>query len=122
MDFEETSFWKRSTALADACYRLTSVLPPSETYGLSSQIRRAACSVYANFAEGWSRESMRESAHFIAVSRGSLAELKAHLLFCVLRGWMRAEDIAASLAEIDELRRILSTIRIRILRKADRQR
>ena len=118
MRFEKTTFWTRSSQLADECYRLTSLLPPAETYGLSSQIRRAACSVYANFAEGWGRESKRDSAHFMTMARGSLSELKAHLLFCVMRRYFNEQDIGPLCEEIDELSRILNTVRLNLLRNA----
>lgn len=116
VEFEETNLWTRLSDLADRCYVLVSKLPPSELYALSSQIRRAACSVYANFAEGWARESARESAHFVTMAKSSLAELKAHLLFCRTRNWLSAEDLEPVLREISELQRILAAIRMKILR------
>ena len=119
MDFEKTTIWTRSVDLADECYRLVSRLPPSELYVLNSQIRRAACSVYANFAEGWSRESIRESIHFISMSRGSLSELKAHLLFCEQRNWFAGADLIALHQEIDELRRILAAVRLKLLKRLE---
>lgn len=102
--------------LCECCYKLTSRLPPSETYGLSAQIRRAAVSVYANFVEGWNRESKKDSAHFVSMSRASLAELKAHMLFCMRRRWFENDDVAWALNEIDELYRIFTAIRLKLMR------
>lgn len=116
MHFEKTTIWPRAVELADCCYRLTSLLPPSETYGLSSQIRRASVSVYANFVEGWNRETKKDSANFLSISRASLAELKAHLLFCVKRRWLQPDDVRWALQEIDELYRIMTAIRLKLMR------
>ena len=117
MNFEKTTIWSRISELADVCYRLTSQMPPIETHGLGAQTRRAACSVYANFAEGWGRESKRDSAHFMTMSRGSLSELKAHLLFAVKRGYFQAEQIEWACDEIEQLSKILKAIQLKLLRQ-----
>jgi four helix bundle protein len=44
--------WQRGMDLVVAIYELTKGFPKEETYGLSSQLRRAAISVPSNIAEG----------------------------------------------------------------------
>ena len=79
---EDLDVWKMSMEIAADVYRLTAELPPDEKYGLSMQLRRAAVSVPANIAEGAARESSRDFARFVAIARGSLAELDTELLLC----------------------------------------
>jgi len=56
-------------------YEATQNFPASETYGLRSQIRRAAVSVPTNIVEGCARDSNKEYAHFLSIALGSAREL-----------------------------------------------
>ena len=62
--FEKLEVWKKSIELATIIYKLTSNFPKTETYGLSSQIQRAAVSVSSNIAEGSVRFSPKEQVRF----------------------------------------------------------
>jgi four helix bundle protein len=66
--------------LAEQCYRLTRTLPREETFGFSSQIRRAAASIPANIAEGHGRENTQAFIQYLRIAQGSLKELETHLL------------------------------------------
>lgn len=61
------------------CYRLSNILPGDEKFGMISQIRRAAVSVYLNVAEGSSRKSEIERKRYYEIARGSVIEIDAAL-------------------------------------------
>lgn len=61
------------------CYKISGALPVEEKFGMVSQIRRAALSVYLNIAEGSSRRSSIETKRFFEISRASLIEIDAAL-------------------------------------------
>ena len=71
--------WQRGMALAEMVYDATARFPQAETFGLASQMRRAAVSVPANIAEGHARGTAGEFARSLRTARGSLAELDTHL-------------------------------------------
>ena len=72
--------WQKAMDLVEELYRLTETMPKSETYGLTSQIRRAAISVPSNIAEGAARNHDKEFVQFLYVALGSAAELETQLL------------------------------------------
>ena len=51
-NYRDLIAWQKAKALALNVYRCTRQFPKEETYGLSSQMRRAAVSVPSNIAEG----------------------------------------------------------------------
>jgi len=51
-NFRSLKVWQLGMQLVEEVYRLSQQFPKQETYGLGSQIRRAAVSVPANIAEG----------------------------------------------------------------------
>jgi len=53
--FEDLVVWRKAHQFVLAVYRLSRTFPRSETFGLSSQFRRAAVSIAANIAEGFKK-------------------------------------------------------------------
>ncbi|MBN2682467.1 MAG: four helix bundle protein [Bacteroidales bacterium] len=78
-NFEKLEVWKLSKDFAVSIYRSTESFPAREKYGLISQLTRAAISVSSNIAEGNSRKSNKEKAHFLDIAYGSLMETASTL-------------------------------------------
>lgn len=111
MHYRETIVWQKSMQLTGELYRLAPRLPREETYGIRSQITRAAVSVPSNIAEGWTRESAREKAQFLAIAHGSLAETETLLIICERQGWFPSSETGTAWGLINEVGRILTTMR-----------
>ncbi len=73
--FEKLEVWQNSKELSILIYKLTKQFPNEEKFGLISQMRRAAISVSSNIAEGTSRKTNRDKAHFTTIAYSSLMEL-----------------------------------------------
>ena len=76
--FEKLQVWKEARIVTVLIYELTEKFPDKEKFGLTNQMRRASVSIGANIAEGSSRFSAKEQAHFYSISYGSLMELMSH--------------------------------------------
>ena len=73
-DFRKIDAWRLADDFAVAIYEATQSFPREEIYRLTSQLRRAACSVPANIVEGASRGSKKDYLHFLYIARGSCSE------------------------------------------------
>jgi len=78
--FRDLLVWQRSIQMSVAIYKLTAIFPKEETYGLSSQLRRAGVSVASNIAEGYARSSTGEYKQFLGIARGSNSEVQTQLV------------------------------------------
>jgi four helix bundle protein len=65
--------------LATIIYKLSQGFPREETYGLASQLRRAAVSIPSKIAEGHGRAGIGEYRQFLWIARGSNFELQTQL-------------------------------------------
>ena len=70
--FEDLVVWRKAHRFVLGVYRLSNGFPKSETYGLTSQIRRAAVSIPANIAEGFKWRTRPEKIRFMNIAQGSL--------------------------------------------------
>lgn len=80
--FEQLEAWQYAHQLVLATYKASRTLPGDERFGLVQQLRRAAVSVPANVAEGFTRRSSKEKLHFYNISQASLQELRYYVILC----------------------------------------
>lgn len=103
--------------LAREIYRLTELFPRVETYGLTSQMRRAAVSIPSKIAEGHERPSS-DYRQFLGHALGSLMEIETQLLLAEDLGYLekgRSENLLQRTAELAKiLHRLLRSLRIRM--------
>ncbi|RME54162.1 MAG: four helix bundle protein [Deltaproteobacteria bacterium] len=99
-DYRNLEVWQRAMGIAKEIYCLTKSFPPSELYGLTSQMRRATVSIPANIAEGWGRRYTAEFIRFLRQANGSRTELETHLLLSAKIGLSKQERIQPLLTEL----------------------
>jgi four helix bundle protein len=82
-DFTSLDAWKKARLVRLFFYEnVMPCLPSEEKYNLNTQIRKASVSGTANIADGYGRFYYQEGIQFYRMSRGSLYELKDHLIAC----------------------------------------
>ena len=106
--YRDLKVWQKAMDLVEESYRIAKRLPKSETFGLASQIQRAAVSIPANIAEGHGREHLGDYLHHLSVATGSLMELETHFLIAGRLSYVEASEVEAILNHTGEVSRMLS--------------
>src|SRR5438105_13750507 len=101
--FERLRVWQSARELAKVIYTATAQFPGREIYGLSTQCNRAAISVAANLAEGSSRPSRKDQAHFSEIAYGSLIELACLLILSTDLGILSPESESVLRASVESV-------------------
>ena len=109
--YQDLVVWQKGIALAKLVYSMTGTFPSEEKFGLIAQMRRAAVSVPSNIAEGQARHTTGEFIQFLSHAEGSVAELDTQLILAVELGFCRDADAAPPFQLVEELRRMLNTLR-----------
>ena len=89
-------------------YKLLKKFPSEERYAMCDQLRRASVSITSNIAEGVNRYSVKEKAHFIEMSFGSLMEVSSQFEVSEELGYITAEERLSMDKLIEEVARLLS--------------
>lgn len=109
-DFTDLRVWRLGIDLAEEIYRKTSPFPQRERYGLASQLQRAAVSVPSNIAEGNARNRTGDYLRFLAIARGSLAEIKTQLIVATRLGYLNQSSANGVLKLVDDIVRQLTAL------------
>jgi len=76
-NYNKYEVWIRSHDLVQFIYKtVVPVLPMSEQYELTRQLKKAAYSVPFNIVEGSGRNSEKDFVHFLDISFGSILEVE----------------------------------------------
>ena len=109
--FEKLEVWKESMKLVKMIYDVTKSFPISEKYGLTSQLRRATVSISSNLAEGTSRISNKDKAHFTTLSFSSAMEVLNQILIAKELEFLSEEKYLEIRKKISKITNMLNSLR-----------
>jgi four helix bundle protein len=101
--FQDVIAWQKAHKFVLGVYRYSSTFPRTETYGLTSQFRRAAVSIPANIAEGFRRRGKNEKVRFLNIAQSSLEECRYYLILSQDLEYGRNEDLRSMLEETSKV-------------------
>jgi four helix bundle protein len=113
--FTDVTVWKKAHLWVLAIYRFTEAFPRHEVFGLTSQLRRAAVLVPANFAEGYKKRSGADKARFFNIAQGSIEECRYYLILANDLGY---GDTRSLTRDLDEVSRMLDAYRRTVLARS----
>lgn len=115
--FEKLQVWKDIRSMIKDVYELTATLPEIEKFGLVMQMRRAAISVSSNLAEGSSRTSPKDQAHFYQISYSSMMELLSQLIVSYDLKYITESSYSALRQDIEGITYKLNSLRSTALKR-----
>jgi four helix bundle protein len=86
--FEEIQAWQKARELVREIYQISVEGRLSRDFGLRDQICRAAVSAMSNIAEGFTRNSNKEFAHFLDIAQASATEVQSLLYVALDAGYI----------------------------------
>ncbi len=101
--FRDLMVWRKAHDFVLEVYRFTSTFPKSEIYGLAQQMRRAAVSIPANIAEGFTRRGKIDKARFMNLAESSLEESRYYLILAPDLGYGQTDHLMNSAEEVSRL-------------------
>lgn len=110
MQYENTRIYQRAIELVALSQRILNELPVGYAF-LADQLKRAACSIPLNFAEGYAKGSLKEQRRFYRIARGSACEVAAIFDVAHTMGVMRDADHEQGKDICDHLARMLTRFR-----------
>ena len=109
-DFRDLSVWEKSHLLTLKIYEITRDFPKYETYGLTSQLRRAAISIPTNIAEGCGRGSDSDFSRILQIAFGSASETEYLALLSHDLEYISENDYKILNDKIVEIKKMLSSL------------
>jgi four helix bundle protein len=107
MRFEDLGVWKRSCRLSVEIYK---ALGNCKDFSFKDQITRSGLSVPSNIAEGFERNSDRDSVKFFYYAKGSCGELRTQIYIGIEIGYI-TKDVGFNWKnEAEQISRMLSAL------------
>ena len=109
--FEKLKVWQDAIELSKEVYKITSTFSNDEKFGLVSQMRRATNSIAANLAEGTSRNTNKDKAHFTTIAYSTTMEVLNHVILSKELEFITEENYLELREKIYKISNMLNALR-----------
>ncbi len=99
--FQDVILWQKAHKWVLGVYQLTNAFPKEERFGLTAQLRDAATSVPANFAEGFRKKGKADKLRYYNIAQGSLSESHYFLILAKDLAYGDTSELIEQLREVD---------------------
>src|SRR6267143_5726750 len=91
--FQDLIVWQKAHQFVLSVYRFADGFPKTETYEMTSQLRRADVSIPANIAEGFKKKGRPDKVRFMNIAQGSWEECRYYLLLTTDLGYGDSKEL-----------------------------
>lgn len=108
--FTEIEAWQKARVLTSEIYSVSKKGAFAKDFELRGQIRSASISVMSNIAEGFDRNGTAEFIPFLAIAKGSVAEVASQLFVAKDQNYVTAEEFDKLIALTTETGRKIGAL------------
>ena len=101
--FRDALVWQKAHAFTLALYRVTEPFPKHELFALTSQLRRSAANIPANFVEGFRKRTTPDKLRYYNIAQGSADECLYHLILAHDLNYTDTTTLQTDLEEVSRL-------------------
>jgi len=101
--FEDVEVWQKAHQFVLDAYKLSESFPKHELFSLTSQLRRSAVSIPANFAEGFRKATRPDKLRFYGIALSSLEECRYYLILVRDLNYGDTTSLRTNLGEISRM-------------------
>ena len=107
--FEDLDCWQGARNIVNRVYRVCRSDCFRNDYSLVDQVKRAAISIMANIAEGFSRRGNKEFIQFLFIAKSSAAELQSHLYIALDQEYLDKGEFDELYGDVEKIQRQISS-------------
>lgn len=107
-NYKELLIWQKGMDIVEEVYKVSTLLPIEEKYGLKSQLQRAAISIPSNISEGCSRGTDPAFIQFLEYAEGSAFEIDTQMLAAVRLKMLDKETVAHLMIILEEEQKMIN--------------
>ena len=115
--FEDLIAWQRSRELANLVHEYSNIGKFSSDYPLKNQMWKASISIMSNIAEGFEKYSPKDFQNYLAIARGSAAEVRSQAYIARDLGYLTHQQFTEVTGLCNEIGRILAGLRRSLSKK-----
>lgn len=106
-NYKDLKVWEKLPRFTLRVYEITKNFSKEEMYSLTNQRRRSSSSIPANIAEGCSKNTQGEFAHFLNIALGSANESEYYVILSKDLNYLKEEYFNELIALINEIKAML---------------
>ena len=115
--FEKLGVWVDSKELVKLIYNITKTFLNEEKFGLTNQLKRASVSVASNIAEGTSRKTNKDKAHFTTIAFSYLMEVLNQVIIAKELNFIEENNYQTIRTQIEKISNKLNALQKAQLKK-----
>jgi len=108
--YRDILVWQKAMLLVNKIYKVTSNFPDTETFVLTSQLRRSAISIPSTIAESYGKRSPEDYLKLLNIALGSLFEFQTQIEIALNQEYLNKQIFDLIYEDSRDIERMLTNL------------